>query len=309
MKTTAVTRSDLLASVISVPPLALDTDLRPSLAENRKIVDWMTAGGVSTYLYGGNANLYNQSVGEFGDLLDMLEEIAPADGWMIPSIGADYGKAMDQVAILKGRDFPTAMVLPLMFPATPAGIATGIRKLSDAYGKPLVAYIKSEGFIEPKDLASLLADGVVCSVKYAAVRENPSDDPYLRSLVDAAGTELIVSGIGERPAVVHLQEFGLTGFTSGSVCIAPQLSTNLLKLLQDGKPEEAEELRQVFLPLEDLRDGISPLRVLHAAVEGAGIAETGPMGPFLSAIEDNGQLKAIAQAASELRRLEIQARG
>ena len=40
----------------------------------------------------------------------------------IPSIGADFGKAANQAAILRERAFPTAMVLPLSFPATPAGL-------------------------------------------------------------------------------------------------------------------------------------------------------------------------------------------
>ena len=35
------------------------------------------------------------------------------------------------------------------------------------------------------------------------------------------------------------------------------------------------------MPLEDCRDGISPIRVLHAAVTLAGIADMGPMLPVL----------------------------
>ena len=37
-----------------------------------------------------------------------------------------------------------------------------------------------------------------------------------------------------------------------------------------------------FCPLEDLRNKIHPIRVLHHAVAAAGIAETGPMQPMLS---------------------------
>lgn len=308
MKTSAVDSSDLLRSVISVPPLALGQDLTPDEDENRKIVDWMSSGGVSTFLYGGNANLYNLGLSGFGGLLDLLETIAPEDAWMIPSVGADFGKAMDQVAVLKGRNFPTAMVLPLAFPATASGVATGLRRIAEAYGRPVIAYIKSEGYLAPKDLAALLADGVVCSVKYAVVRENPSVDDYLRALVEAAGTELLVSGIGERPAITHLMEFGLTGFTSGSVCIAPRLSTSLLRCLQAGKTELAEEIRQKFLSLEDLRDGISPLRVLHTAVEQAGIARTGPLSPFLSVLEDSETIERIGRVVTELKTTDLGAR-
>ena len=67
---------------------------------------------------------------------DMLTEIAPAGSWMIPSIGADFGKAMDQIAILKDYAFPTAMLLPMAGPSKPAGVATGLRRLADAFGRP-----------------------------------------------------------------------------------------------------------------------------------------------------------------------------
>ena len=33
---------------------------------------------------------------------------------------------------------------------------------------------------------------------------------------------LVVSGMGELPAIIHLRDFGLAGFTSGCVCIAPR---------------------------------------------------------------------------------------
>ena len=47
------------------------------------------------------------------------------------------------------------------------------------------------------------------------------------------------------------------------------------------------------MPLEDLRDGISPLRVLHAAVHLAGIADTGPLLPYLANVTDAKQLADI----------------
>ena len=46
------------------------------------------------------------------------EEDVSDDTWVIPSAGPDYGKLDDQATILKGRSFPTVMVLPLAFPAT-----------------------------------------------------------------------------------------------------------------------------------------------------------------------------------------------
>ncbi len=301
MKTTSVTAADLSTSVLSVPPLARDAQAVPSKAENRRQVDWLRSGGVTTYLYGGNANLYNFGVMAFGRLLDMLEEIAPADGWMIPSIGADFGKAADQAAILSERAFPTAMILPLSFPATPAGLASGFSKLADISGRPLIAYIKNDGFMEAADVARLFRDGAISAVKYAVVRPEPKNDPYLAEILDAVGSgERIVSGIGERPAIDHMG-MGLTAFTSGSVCVVPHLSTAILRACREGRFADARAIRENFLPLEDLRDAHSPIRVLHEAVRLAGICETGPIGEFLTNLQGTERLEAIAKAARALK--------
>lgn len=295
-----VTPAALSRSVIAVPPLARHGDYSLNRGGNAQILAHLGQGGVNTVLYGGNANLYNIAVSEFAALLDMLEEIAPPDTWIIPSIGPDFGKAVDQIAILKGRDFPTAMVLPLVFPATSAGVASGLRHLAERFGRPITAYIKSSSYITPEDLAAVVADGVVCSVKYANVREDPDDDPYLRDLVERCDTARIVSGIGERPAISHLRNFGLNGFTSGSVCLAPALSTALLAALKAGRLQEAGALRETFIPFEDLRDKFSPLRVLHAAVAAAAIADTGPLMPFLDNLTDPDILAAVATASRAL---------
>ncbi|HVR65236.1 MAG TPA: dihydrodipicolinate synthase family protein, partial [Verrucomicrobiae bacterium] len=50
----------------------------------------------------------------------------------------------------------------------------------------------------------------------------------------------------------------------------------------------------------DLRDKHSPLRVLHAAVAAAGIADTGPLLPFLTNIEAGPVLNAIETEARRL---------
>jgi len=285
MKIDAVTPADLSRSVISVPPMARDASGKVSVAENGKIVAHMAAGGVTTFLYGGNAIFYHVSLAEYGSILDMMAEVAPADGWMIPSIGADFGKAMDEVAILKGHDFPTAMALPMAGPTKPAGVATGLRRLSDAFGRPVIAYMRAENYLAPKDIASLFADGVLCSLKYAVERKDPTKDAFLSAIIDAAGTERLVSGMGERPAIAHWTTFGVKAFTSGSVTIAPAMSMGLLNALKAGDVAGAERLRAEFLPFEDLRDAHSQIIVLHDGVRLAGIANTGPVVPYLTNLE------------------------
>ena len=54
------------------------------------------------------------------------------------------------------------------------------------------------------------------------------------------------------------------------------------------------------MPLEDLRDAWGPARVLHHATELAGIASTGPIPPYVSAL-DADQLEQLAPVARGLR--------
>ena len=121
-------------------------------------------------------------------------------------------------------------------------------------------------------------------IKYAVVRTHPAEDDYLAGLLARVERPRVASGIGERPAVVHLRDWKLSGFTTGSGCVAPALSQRLFEAAQAGRWDEAESIRARFLPLEDCRDAWNPAKVLHHAVDLAGVARTGPLAPFLSAL-------------------------
>lgn len=300
MKTSPVTSGDLRRSVVSVPPMPRHPNGEINVPGNRQLLNHLRAGCVTTFMYGGNANFYNLGVAELGRVVDALVPLLGEQDWLIPSVGADYGKAAEQIAMLRERPLPTAMVLPLRFPATPAGVATGIRKLADRYGRPLIAYVKDEGYIDNADVAALVKDGTVCAVKYAIVRKDARQDAVLADLVHKMGPDLIISGIGERPVIDHFRGFGLRAFTSGSVCVAPALSNRIREALHAGDDATASATRELFMPLEDARDAYSPIRILHAAVELAGIAPLGPIGDFLSPIVDPDVLARLGVVARQL---------
>lgn len=300
MKTTPLSYDDLRASVLAVPPLARDADLRFEPQANQALVRYLEAGGVRTLLYGGNANLYHVSPSEYGGVMEQLAGMVGEDTLLIPSVGPAYGTMMDQAELLRSMAFPTVMVLPQAAPATIPGVATGIRHFAERLGRPVVVYLKQDGYLDVEHVRQLVDDGLVSAIKYAVVRDDPARDPFLSKLCQAVDTRLVVSGIGERPAVVHLRDFGLASFTSGSVCVAPRRSMALLAALQDGDHQRAGALREAFLPLEDLRDGINPIRVLHEAVTLAGIADMGPLLPLLSGL-DQEQRARVAPVARALR--------
>ena len=299
MQTTPITRDDLARSVVSVPPLARNDDLSLNAEENQKLIGHLEGGGVSTLLCGGNALLYHVAPSQYADLLGQLEAWAAEDTLVIPSVGSSYGMMMDQAKVLCNTAYPTAMVLPQPNVVTYEGVERAIGDFVQAVGKPAVVYIKQLGYIEVDNVKRLVESGAVSWIKYAIVKDDPAVDEYLTRLKDAVGTELIVSGIGEQPALPHMQTFDVTAYTSGCVCVAPALSMHMLRLIQAGEYEAAEQVREIFKTLEDLRNGINPVRVLHSAVAGAGIAETGPLLPMMSPVSASEAVE-IADAANEL---------
>lgn len=308
MKVTDLT----LSGVFAVPPLARRADARRSLdfEENARIVRHITAGGVSRLLYGGNAFLYHITLAEYGELLRWLASV-PDDVWAIPSIGPSYGRAIDQAALVRRYRFPCVMLLPCRDPRDAAGLERGAREIADAAGAPLIAYVKDEGdFGADRDagldaIGRLVRDGVCTAIKYAIVRTNPLADTYLEGLLTRVDRQRVISGIGERPAVVHMRDWRLPGFTTGSGCVAPASCQALFEAARRGDWTEAEMLRARFMPMEDLRDAWGPARVLHAATELAEIATTGPIPPYVSELDDEqrSRLEAVAKEllASQLK--------
>ncbi len=307
MNTKTVTSETLASSVISVPPLARNVDLTFNRDENERLIRHLESGGVTTLLYGGNAIFYHVGMSEYATLLEMLAELVGTNTLAIPSVGPGFGTMMDQATILREMDFPTAMILPTRDVATSDGVASAVRHFVEMFDRPAVLYIKHEGYIEVDAVKRLMDDGLLSWIKYAIVREDPADDPVLRELVEVVDPSKIVSGIGEQPAIVHMQQFGLVGFTSGCVCVAPRLSMNMLEAVKSGDLGTAENIRTTFAPLEDLRNSINPVRVLHTAVDLAGIAKSGPLVPLLSEVDETDRPK-IKEAANNLLEAERTAR-
>jgi dihydrodipicolinate synthase/N-acetylneuraminate lyase len=305
MRTTPVTTEDL-RGVFAVPPLARTVDVRRSIDfdQNDLIVKHITAGGITRLIYGGNAFLYHITLAEYGELLEWLGSLA-TESWVIPSLAPSFGQAMDQATLLSKHPFPCAMILPCSDPRDASGLERGYREIADAAGTRLIVYLKDETtFGADKEagldaVARLVDDGVCIGIKYAVVREDPAQDSYLKALLARVDRSLVISGIGERPAIIHLRDWRLPGFTTGSGCIAPQMSQMLFENCRREDFETALNLRARFLPLEDLRDSWGPARVLHHATELAGIAKTGQIPPYVSPLPV-AQLELLAPVARDL---------
>jgi dihydrodipicolinate synthase/N-acetylneuraminate lyase len=298
MNVSPILDSEFAASVMAVPPLARKADFTLDAVENRKLIRHIEAGGVRTLLYGGNANLYHIAVSEYRQLLDMLADSAGPQTRVIPAIGPDYGKMLDEARILAQTNYRTAMVLPLGGVSTPEGVEAGLTRIADVAGMPLTLYVKSEDYVDVDTLARLVDRGTLIAVKYAIVRDDPRNDVYLRHLLQSVNPSKVVSGMGERPALVHVQDYGLAAWTTGSGCIAPKAVTTLLAAARERRNDEAQRVYDAFMPLETLRDSISLIRVLHDAVSLSKIADMGSIQPLLSASpkQRRAEIDAATQA-------------
>jgi len=303
--TSSTVSLDDLQGLFAVPPLPRQPDRRIDFDACGRVACYIGAGGVSRFLYGGNAFLYHVTLAEYEELLEWLASF-PVPGFVLPGIGPSFGRAIDQARLLRRYRFRCALMLPCSDPRDAEGLEHGLREIADAAGLSLMLYLKSDdGFGRDRERAiaaigRLVDDGVAAAIKYAIVRTSPESDPYLAALVQRVDPRRIISGMGEKPAVAHFRSHDLRGLTTGSGCIAPRLSNALLHACLDKDWTRGESLRTEFLPLEDLRDGWGPARVLHHAVELAEIAATGPIPPFVSALTA-AQLDTLAPVARALR--------
>ena len=296
-----------LSGVYAVPPLPRRRDERRALDLHaaEAVARHIESGGITRFLYGGNAFLYHVTLDEYATLIDWLSGF-PASRWPIPSVGPSFGRAIDQARLLRKHSFPAAMMLPCADPRDARGLEAGLREVAHAAGMPLILYLKSEDAFGSHTeqgldaIGRLLDDGTAIAIKYAVVRDDPRNDAYLDGLLRRVDRRSVISGMGERPAIEHLRDYRLGGLTTGSGCIAPQSCQALFAAALAGDWNRAAELRTAFMPLEDLRDAWGPARVLHHATELAGIAATGAIPPYVSPL-DAVQLERLAPVAQALR--------
>src|SRR5262245_939923 len=91
--------------VFAVPPLARHGDLTLNRSATAALIRHIDAVGVRTLMYGVNANFYNIGLYEYAAVVDQLLELAAPSTWVIPSVGPDFGKMMDQAEVLRSRPF------------------------------------------------------------------------------------------------------------------------------------------------------------------------------------------------------------
>src|SRR3984957_6679948 len=107
---------DLLSldGVFAVPPLARSAGNGRAIVfeKNSRIVRYIPQGGISRFIYGGNAFLYHLTLAEYEQLLDWQGDIPGAGQWLLMSAGPPYGRLMAQAPLLRRYPVPCVMILP-----------------------------------------------------------------------------------------------------------------------------------------------------------------------------------------------------
>ena len=216
-------------------------------------------------MYGGNANFYNLGLYEYSSILDALEQMAAADTWIVPSAGPDFGKLLDQARVLRTRAFPTAMVLPQTFPATPQGCERAIRLFAESFGRKVIVYVKADDYLAPTNIARLVDSGLVSGIKYSIVRHDPKQDEFLTnwcsSSIPQSSSAASASGLRSPTCAISGSAALRRDRSAWRRVVHAHACRDQARALGRGR-----KLRAAYLPLEDARDAHSPIRVLHDAV-------------------------------------------
>lgn len=290
----SATPETLTKEVIAEPPLALRPDFTVDHDINLGLARRLRAAGIDTLLYGGNANLFSQSLAQYAQSVEVMQAAA-VEGPVIASIGPDLGKMLDQAGHIERAGLRNVMLLPLHHPADTHGTGDGVRRIAERLGFGVMVELSRDNYLRPVTLRKLRDEGAVSVVKYAVRRDNPEDDAYLDRVIEVMGRERVLSGLGEAAALDHIGKRGLPGYASGAAVLVPEAVQRLCDALRAGELAAARRMLVPLLEFDRLRNMLGPIQVLHDAVSVAGIAEMGPQLPMLSPVK--AKFRADLEAA------------
>lgn len=299
MPRTPLSADEFRATVVAAPPLAMTAEHRVAVDANVALLRHIATGGIGIVLYGENANLYHFTQAQYAEAVEMMTG-AQADLRIIPAIGPDLGKMLDQAALIERSGLRDVALLPIYGPSDTHGTADGVRRIVDRLGFPVIVDLSRENYIRPVTLVKLFDEGAVSFVKYSVARRDPADDPYLDAVIKIAGKERLLGGLGETAAFDHIHRRQLPTVVSGAAAIAPAAVVHLLEALRAGDAGLARRLLVPFHEFDRIRRMHGATQVLHNAVSATGIAATGPLIPMLSSVKAHfmDEVREAAKALS-----------
>ena len=249
----------------------------------------------------GTGLVYDMSLEEYEALVGTFVDAAGDEAWIVPGIGPGFGRSMEMGRIARSLGVSGVMIMPIVGPTSAEGVFNGLREIAKAVQLPTILYQRRLDIMPVADVIRLCEMDNVVGLKYAV-----EDTEAFEAIADKAGNcAAMICGMAEDPCIAYMKR-GAVGFSSGMANFVPRMSLTLLRTFESGNTTEAERLRAMMLPFEDLR-GERGARysasALHAAMDYAGLAG-GPVIPFAAdvAAEDLPRLHTMVEGLMETER-------
>ena len=225
----------------------------------------------------GTGLVYDATLAEYEAVVGTWMEEVGNELLLVPGIGPGYGRALEMGYIARSLGVAGVMIMPVVGPASAAGVEEGMRRIAQQVALPTVLYQRRLDLMPVDQVVRLCRLDEVVGLKYAV-----NDTGAFAAIAAQAGQDAaMLCGMAEEPCLDYLERGGL-GFSSGMANFVPRLSLALLRAFGQGKLAEARRLRDLMVPFEDLRAERGARysgSALHAAMHVAGLAG-GPVIPF-----------------------------
>lgn len=299
---TAADCADVL--VVAITPRCPDGT--PDLAGTRANVEFLCQQGVRFLMpMCGTGLVYDATLEEFERVTEVFLDTAGDRALVVPGIGPGYGRSLEMASIARRLGAAGAMIMPIVGPASSAGVSEGLQRIAGEADLPIVLYQRRLDIMPVEVVVDLCRHEQVVGLKYAV----DDLDTFRRIAAQAGDDAAMVCGMAEDPCLDYLRA-GAVGFSSGMANFVPRMSLSILAAFQAGNEAEAERLRAMMVPFEDFRGenaGRYSGSALHSAMEDAGLAG-GPVIPFVEDVspadlprlhEMMGPLKAEEKSLQE----------
>lgn len=243
----------------------------------------------------GTGLVYDESLEAYRHTVAAMMDAVGDQAYVIPGIGPGYGRALEMGQIARDLGVDAMMIMPIVGPASPEGVYTGLNDLIQSLDLPMVLYLKDARLMPVESTTRLARMKNVHAIKYAV-----TDFDLFDTLVNEVGDDtVLLCGMAEKPAVAFM-DHGAKGYSSGMANFVPKLSLALHAAYFSGDRAEVERIHALMVPFEDIRSegrGKYTASAIHVALERIGLAG-GPVIPMQTdvATEDLERIQELTDA-------------